>query len=58
MNKGNIFWGSTLLVLGILFLLDNLELLKIDVSDLITTYWPVMLIIAGISVLFKKKSSQ
>ncbi len=58
MNKGNIFWGSTLLVLGILFLLDNLELLKIDVSDLITTYWPVMLIIAGISVLFNKKSSQ
>lgn len=58
MNKGNIFWGSTLLVLGILFLLDNLELLKIDVSDLITTYWPVLLIIGGISVLFNKKSSQ
>lgn len=58
MNKGNIFWGSTLLVFGILFLLENLDLLEIDFSDLISTYWPVMLIIGGISILFNKKSSQ
>ncbi len=46
------FWpGIILLVLGVLFLLDNLEVASF--SHLITTYWPLILILVGISILLR-----
>jgi hypothetical protein len=43
-----------LIVLGTLFLMENLGVSGIDVSELIRTWWPVLLILAGVSLLLKR----
>lgn len=48
-NQGRIFWGLLLIVLGGLFLLDQMD--KLDFGDLIGHYWPVVFIILGFSIL-------
>ena len=40
-----------LITIGVLFLLDNLEVINISVSELIRTYWPVILIWMGLEKL-------
>ncbi|AEO42934.1 hypothetical protein IPT12_10440 [Xanthomonas perforans] len=42
-----------LIVLGALFLLDNLGLAHMDVGNLIATWWPVFLIAAGVRQLLR-----
>ncbi|AZR22489.1 hypothetical protein NX81_009320 [Xanthomonas vasicola] len=42
-----------LIVLGALFLLDNLGLAHMDVGNLIATLWPVFLIAAGVRQLLR-----
>lgn len=49
----NLFWGLVLIILGILFLLDNMDVA--DFSYVIRTYWPVVFILWGIHVLLRKK---
>jgi hypothetical protein len=41
-----LFWGVILLIIGTLFLLDNLGL-NIDLWDIVGTYWPLILIGIG-----------
>jgi len=48
-NQGRIFWGLLLIVLGGLFLLDQMD--KLDFGDFIGHYWPVVFIILGVSIL-------
>ncbi len=48
-NQGRIFWGILLIVLGVLFLLDQMD--KLDFGDLVGRYWPVIFILIGISIL-------
>jgi len=48
-NQGRIFWGILLIVMGVLFLLDQMD--KLDFGDLIGRYWPVIFILIGISIL-------
>jgi len=43
-----------LIVLGVLFLLHNLGLLPIPLRQIFATYWPVILIIVGVSLLVKR----
>jgi hypothetical protein len=52
-GNGNMVTGVTLIVLGVLFLLRKLfpELFDIDFRK----YWPVLLIIAGVLILWKDK---
>ena len=38
---------------GVVFLLDNLEVSDISVSELIRTYWPVILIWMGVEKLIR-----
>ncbi len=47
MRRGNLFWGSALLLMGVLFLLQSLGYIK-DVAGYI---WPLFLVLAGIFVL-------
>jgi uncharacterized membrane protein len=47
-QKKNVTGGVILIVLGVLFLLDNL-LPSFDIGQL----WPVILIVIGLSILFK-----
>ena len=44
--------GIILITIGVLFLLDNLGFANI--SDVIYTYWPVILVIIGLSLLFRR----
>jgi len=41
------------IVIGVVFLLDNLEIIDIYISELIRDYWPVILIWMGIEKLFR-----
>jgi len=48
-NQGRIFWGLLLIVLGGLFLLDQMD--RLDFGDLVGRYWPVIFILIGVSIL-------
>ena len=48
-HQGGIFWGLMLVVFGVLFLLDRMG--GLDFGTLIGTYWPVIIIILGLSIL-------
>ncbi len=50
MNRSNgSWWGGILLVLGVLLLLENLDVLNI--GDAIRDYWPALLILGGIWII-------
>jgi len=42
-----------LIAIGGIFLLDNLDIIDISVSELIRTYWPVILIWMGVEKLIR-----
>jgi hypothetical protein len=44
-----------LIVLGVVFLLQNLGVLPIPLRQLFATWWPLILIIVGVSLLLKQK---
>jgi predicted membrane protein len=44
--QGRIFAGLLIIVIGAIFLLGNLG--KVDVGDLISDYWPLILIVIGL----------
>ncbi len=43
------WWGGVLIIIGVLFLLDNLRV--VDLGELVRTYWPVLLVLWGASLL-------
>ncbi len=50
-----VFWGSILILFGLIFLLDNLEIL--DVDDIFSTFWPVILILIGFKLILNARQS-
>jgi TM2 domain-containing membrane protein YozV len=46
---GSIFWGSVLMVVGVVFLLGNFELID---YDRIFDFWPVIVIAIGVKMVF------
>ncbi len=54
MKFRNIFWGIILILIGLLFTLDNLNLLDFDWYNL-WRLWPVVLVLWGVSILPVKK---
>jgi hypothetical protein len=50
MKPSSIFWGSLLIFLGIFILLSNLNLFNLEISEIVK-YWPLLLIIWGVSLL-------
>jgi predicted membrane protein len=48
-HSGRVFWGLILIVVGGLFLLDRFG--GFDFGYMISTYWPAILIILGLSIL-------
>ncbi|MBE0712794.1 MAG: hypothetical protein IH583_10455 [Candidatus Aminicenantes bacterium] len=48
-NQSRIFWGLLLILLGFIFLLDQMG--RLDFGDLVGHYWPVVFILIGISIL-------
>ncbi|MFQ6091318.1 MAG: LiaI-LiaF-like domain-containing protein [bacterium] len=47
------FWGLLFIIVGGLFFLGNIGL--IDVGDLISTLWPLVLIFIGLWIVLKSK---
>jgi len=45
-SSGRVFWGLVLIVLGVLFLLDQMG--RVDFGDLISGWWPLILVAAGL----------
>lgn len=45
MRRSSFFWGALLVVLGVLFLLDSIGVLVIDVWSV---FWPLLLIVVGL----------
>ena len=45
-SSGRIFWGLVLILLGVLFLLDQMG--RADFGDLISSWWPLILVAAGL----------
>lgn len=47
-KKGEtVFWGILIILLGLLFLLRNLKLTDLNIWEIATTYWPLVLIYIG-----------
>ena len=57
MKKG-IGIGIFFIIIGVLFLLNNLELLDISIGEIIRVYWPIILIWMGIDKLLRKKDKE
>jgi len=53
MKKGKTI-GIVLIVIGLLFLLNNLNLIKVSIVEIIRIYWPVILIWIGVDKLLSK----
>jgi predicted membrane protein len=51
----NLYWGIILVGLGILLLLDNLEIA--DFHEVLKTYWPLLIIVWGASILMRKRTN-
>ena len=49
------FWPLLLIVIGVLFLLENLGALPVPLRELIRTWWPLILIVAGVAGLMRRK---
>jgi uncharacterized integral membrane protein len=55
MKKGKSI-GILFIILGFLFLANNLDLIKVSIVELIRVYWPLILIWIGIDKLISKSS--
>lgn len=53
--KGNIIAALVLIVVGTLFLLRNLGFNVPGLGNLISTWWPAILIAVGLGLLFNRK---
>lgn len=55
MKKGKSI-GILFIIIGLLFLANNLDLIKVSIVELIRVYWPIILIWIGIDKLISKSS--
>ena len=53
MKKGKSI-GILFIILGLLFLANNLDLIKVSIVELVRVYWPIILIWVGIDKLISK----
>jgi lia operon protein LiaF len=58
MMKKGMGLGIFFIVLGLLFLLNNLEMINVSLGELIRVYWPVILIWIGIDKLFRREEDE
>ncbi len=55
MNKHNLIPAVILIVLGALFLAQNLGWTNLGLGRLLATWWPAILIAVGVSLLFRRR---
>ncbi|WP_408953341.1 LiaI-LiaF-like domain-containing protein [Lysobacter sp. Hz 25] len=52
--KSNVVGALILIVIGTLFLLNNLGFTNVSLTRLLMTWWPAILIAVGLGLLFKR----
>lgn len=52
--KSHLVGALILIVIGTLFLLNNLGFTNLSVTKLLITWWPAILIAVGLGLLFKR----
>jgi len=57
-RSGSTTWGLIMLAIGFVFLGRNLDWFDWSLGDIIQYGWPVILIVAGISMMFRPKGSK
>ncbi len=50
--------GILFIVLGVIFLMNNLNIISVSLAEIIRVYWPVILIWIGIDKLLRKTINQ
>lgn len=50
--------GILFIVLGVIFLLNNINIIEVSLAELIRIYWPIILIWIGIDKLLRKSINQ
>ena len=50
--------GILFISLGLIFLLNNLNLIEVSLAELIRVYWPVILIWLGVDRLLRKSINE
>tara|TARA_B100000513_G_C11882622_1_gene179778 strand:- start:699 stop:884 length:186 start_codon:yes stop_codon:yes gene_type:complete len=50
--------GILFIALGLIFLLNNLNLIEVSLAELIRVYWPVILIWLGVDKLLRKSINE
>jgi len=57
MKLNRVMWGIILLFVGIVLLLENFDIIEFYWRN-VWSFWPVVLIISGVNILFNKNKSQ
>ncbi|MDR7134228.1 hypothetical protein J2X06_001412 [Lysobacter niastensis] len=52
--KSNVIGALVLVVIGTLFLLNNLGYTDMSLGKMLMTWWPAILIVVGLGMLFKR----
>jgi len=50
------FWGGILLIIGVYFLLSNLDVAWVQNIRFTSVFWPFVVILIGLSLVFPKKN--
>tara|TARA_B100001939_G_scaffold102669_1_gene88578 strand:- start:929 stop:1114 length:186 start_codon:yes stop_codon:yes gene_type:complete len=50
--------GILFIALGLIFLLNNLNLIEVSLAELIRVYWPLILIWLGVDKLLRKSINE
>ena len=56
-QRGQVFTAGILILLGVLFLIDNLNVFNLDTGDLIGTWWPSVLVFLGVVQILSGRGS-
>jgi lia operon protein LiaF len=54
-QSNSYFWGILLILLGLLFFLQNFGYL--DIGDLLSTYWPLLLVVFGLKIIINSREA-
>jgi lia operon protein LiaF len=53
-NFSSIIWGLVFIAIGAALLLDRLGYMQFDLGQFLHTWWPLILIIIGLGMLFDR----
>lgn len=55
-RETSLVWPLVLIGIGVVFLLENLNIIEIDIWQMITHLWPLILVAVGLDILFGRRA--